>query len=263
MHVSIGASTVATRNVIANLFYRNVLLARQVFQGETLRTVTGVRSMADASPKPSGPASPGHRGKVVLGIETTTADGAVVVDYERCPLLPCRGNEAPGHSDDLGNSKPELDLAQFAAVAPDWNLGPLGDHDEWPIGEQRADVQRDVVDMATALVRLTHNQAAVHRDATVSSYDQRLVYGGHTVALAQASLGRVLKGLATVLGWQSCSHTAPVFEQDILSCRHTLVDQIAVDGGWCRAVHIEVDAHRPGSVEPIKVLDWTPIVLTS
>ena len=116
--------------------------------------------------------------------------------------------------------------------------------------------------MATSLVRITHNQAAVHRDADASSYDGRLVYGGHTVALGQASLGRVLSGLATVIGWQSCSHTAPVFENDILSCRHTLIAQESVDGGWLRAVHVEVDAHRPGA-EPVKVLDWTPVVLTS
>ena len=116
--------------------------------------------------------------------------------------------------------------------------------------------------MATALVRITHNQAAVHRDADASSYDGRLVYGGHTVALAQASLGRVLKGMATVVGWHSCNHTAPAFEDDILSCSHTLVDQAEATGGTVRAVHIEVLAHRPNA-EPVKVLDWTPVVYTT
>jgi len=259
LHASIGASTVATRNVIGNLFYRNVVLARQVFQGETLRTVTGVRAMADSRPKPG--AAP--RGKVVLGIETTTASGDVVVDYERCPLLPCKGETAPGHTDDIGVAAPELELANFVSAVPvDWRLDPLGDHDAWTVGETRSDFQRDMVDMATALVRITHNQAAVHRDVDASSYDGRLVYGGHTVALAQASLDRILNGLATVVGWHSCSHTAPVFEEDILSCSHTLVDQVAAGQGWCRAVHIEVMAHRPDS-EPLKVLDWTPIVYTT
>lgn len=259
LHVSIGASTVATRNVIGNLFYRNVLLARQVHQGETLRTVTGVLAMADSRPKPGSP----PRGKALLGIETTTATGDVVVDYERCPLLPCAGEEAPGHTDEIGPSAPDLDLSTFVGAVPSsWDLTPLGDHDVWQAGTTRVDHQRDVVDMATALVRITHNQAAVHRDAEASSYDGRLVYGGHTVALAQASLGRVLKGLATVVGWHSCSHTAPVFEDDILSCSHTLADQIAVGNGSCRAVHIEVLAHRAGA-DPVKVLDWTPIVLTT
>jgi hypothetical protein len=82
------------------------------------------------------------------------------------------------------------------------------------------------------------------------------------VALAQASLSRVLGGLATVIGWQSCNHTAPVFEEDILSCTHTLVDEAEAGGGWCRAVHIDVFAHRDGA-EPVKVLDWTPVVYTT
>lgn len=258
MHVSIGASTVATRNVIGNLFYRNVVLAKQVFQGETLRTVTGVRAMADSRPKEGSP----PRGKVVLGIETSTPDGEIVVDYERCPLLPCRGGDAPGHADDIGPSAPELDLSAYHGFVPtNWDLTELGPHDDWAVSEVRADVQRDVVDMATALVRITHNQAAVHRDSEASSYEGRLVYGGHTVALAQASLGRVLSGLATVIGWQSCSHTAPVFEDDILSCRHTLLAQEKVGGGWLRAVHIEVEAHRAG--DAIKVLDWTPAVYST
>ena len=259
LHVSIGASTVATRNVIGNLFYRNVVLARQTFQGETLRTVTGVLAMADSRPKPGSP----PRGKVLLGIQTTTADGDMVVDYERCPLLPCQGTTAPGHSDDIGGVDADVDLQQFLDAAPNnWSLGALGPHDEWQPGEQRADFQRDMVDMATALVRITHNQAAVHRDVQASSYDGRLVYGGHTVALAQASLGRVLGGLATVVGWHACNHTAPVFEEDILSCTHTMVDQVVTGQGWCRAINIEVYAHR-GDTEPIKVLDWTPVVYTT
>ena len=195
MHVSIGASTVATRNVIGNLFYRNVVLHRQVFQGETLRTVTGVGALADSSPKPGSR----PRGKALLAIETTS-DDEVVVDYERCPLLPCRGETAPGHRDEIGPSSPDLDLASYTAAVPDWDLGPLGRTDGWAIGDMRNDRQRDVVDMATALARITHNQAAVHRDVEASPYDRRLVYEKHTVALAQASLKRVLHGLATVLG---------------------------------------------------------------
>lgn len=259
LHVSIGASTVATRNVIGNLFYRNVLLTRQVHQGETLRTVTGVLAMSDTSAK----VGVAQRGKVLLGISTTTADGEVVVDYERCPLLPCRGETAPGHHDEIGPAAPELDLSRYAISIPTgWKLEALDAHDRWEVGTTRSDHQRDMVDMATALVRITHNQAAVHRDVDASSYDGRLVYGGHTVALGQASLGRVLKGLATVVGWHSCNHTAPVFEDDILSCSHTLVDQVEAEAGWCRAVHIEVMANRPGA-DPVKVLDWTPIVYTS
>jgi 2-methylfumaryl-CoA hydratase len=258
LHLSIGASTVATKRVIANLFYRNVRLSRPVFRGETLHTVTRVEAMADAAPKEG----QRPRGKALLGI-VTSADDDAVLDYQRCPLLPCRGDTAPGHAGEIGGAETTLSLARYADTTPAWDLGPLGDHDAWTVGSTRADPLRDVVDNATALVRLTHNQAAVHRDVEVSPYPVRLVYGGHTVALAQASLGRVLGGLATVLGWHSCDHLGPVFEGDLLSCRHTLVDeQPAPHGsGLVRAVRVEVDAHRPDGA--VKVLDWTPVLYTT
>lgn len=258
MHASVGASTVATRNVIGNLFYRDVVLRRQVFQGETLRTVTGVAALADSRPKPGSK----PRGKALLSI-TTTSGADTVVDCERCPLLPCRGDTSPGHADDIGTAGGPIDLAPFAdAVPTTWDLGPLGSTDPWPVGETRNDHQRDVVDMATALVRITHNQAAVHRDRFASPYPGRLVYGGHTVALAQASLDRVTTGLATLVGWHSCDHTAPVFEGDVLSCRHTLIASEPVGNANLRAIHVEVDAHRD-TTEPAKVLDWIAVALTT
>ena len=67
----------ATRRVIANLFYRDLTLTRPVHLGETLHTVTEVRALSDASRRPGTPA----RGKVLLGI-TTTADDDVVLAFE-------------------------------------------------------------------------------------------------------------------------------------------------------------------------------------
>lgn len=277
MHLSVGATTVATKKVIANLFYRNVVIRRPVFMGETLRTTTRVLAMADARLKPGTV----PRGKVVLGIETVVAgcagdvgdgvggdDGETVVALERCPLLPCRGDELPGHDDAIGGADSMVELDAFRVGVPsDWDLGPLGPSDAWAVGEQRIDPLRDVVDGATSLVRLTQNLAAAHRDVDASPYDRRLVYGGHTFAIGQASLSRVLGGLATVVGWQWCNHVAPVFEGDVLSCHHTLLsaepgrlDDVAA--GRLMAVQVEVFAHRSGD-EPVKVLDWVPICLTS
>lgn len=259
--ISVGASTVATKRVVANLFYRNMLLRHQVFQGQTLETTTSVAALADASPKPGSP----PRGKALLQMHTT-ADGQPLLDYQRCALIPCRHSEPPGHSSDVGQAEGSLDLERFGALVPDWDLTPLGDHDRWETAAERTDPLHDVVDNATALVRLTQNVAAVHRDATASQYGRRLVYGGHTIALAQASLSRVLGGLATVLGWQSCNHLAPVFEEDVLACTHTLIGESQTPTGTVRAIRVEVDAIRAsddGTNERITVLDWMPVVLTT
>jgi 2-methylfumaryl-CoA hydratase len=255
MAMSIGASTVATRRVIANLFYRDVVLARPVHLGETLRTTTEVRALADASLKPGEP----PRGKALLSI-TTTADDEVVLAYERCALLPCRGATLPGHADDVGTDAAALDFDRFAQVVPaHWDLAVLGLGDRWEVGERRTDPMRDIVDQATQLVRLTHNLAAVHRDSSVSPFGRRLVYGGHTVALAQASLERTMDGLATVVGWHECRHTAPVFEGDLLTFDHTLIATFPTEGGELVAIRVEVTALRQEGGQ-VGVLDWTPIV---
>ena len=252
MHLSIGHSTTLTRRVIANLFYRNLRLLRPVFIGQSLATTVTVVALADSRPRPGRP----HRGKALVDI-VTTADGEPAITYQRAPLLLQATDQQPGHDDDLGSSLP-LDLAAYAELVPaHWDFAPLGPGTEWQPGTTIADPARDVVDNALALVRMTNNLAMVHRDAAESPYPQRLLYGGHVVGLAQASLSRVLTGMATVVGWHACDHTAPAFEGDQVSFRHTLRDTAPAGRGRAFAVQVEGFAHR--SDEPEKILDWTVI----
>ena len=252
MHLSIGHSTTLTRRAIANLFYRDVRLLKPVFVGQSVATTVTVAALADSRARPGRP----HRGKVLVDI-VTTADGEPAVTYQRAPLLPQRGDAQPDHDDDLGTPSP-LDLASYAELVPaHWDFSPLGAGAEWQPGTTLADPARDVVDNALALVRLTNNLAMVHRDAAESPYPQRLLYGGHVVGLAQASLSRVLPGMATVVGWHGCDHTGPAFEGDQVSFRHTLLDKAPAASGRLFAVQVEGFAHRQG--EPDQILDWTAI----
>ena len=73
MQLSIGQSTMATRQAIANLYYATVRILSPVEIGQTLSTVTTVLGLADSSPKGGQ-----HRGKVWLGIKTAS-DGRTVV----------------------------------------------------------------------------------------------------------------------------------------------------------------------------------------
>jgi 2-methylfumaryl-CoA hydratase len=256
MQLSIGQSTTISRRAIANLFYRDVRLVRPVFLGETMRTVVTVAGLADGSSKPGR----APRGKVLVDI-VTSVGGDDAVLYQRCPMLPLDGDDLPGHNDDLGEG-PELDLASYESSVPGWDLGPLGPRADWPVGNTIADPMRDFVDNASGLVRLTHNLAMVHRDAEISPYPERLVYGGHVVGLAQASLSRALPGMATVLGWHGCDHTGPAFEGDLLSFRHTLVESWPAGSGRILAIRVEGHAHRDGD-EAAGVLDWTVVVLAT
>lgn len=256
MHISIGQSTVATQRVIANLFYRGVVLGEAVRLGETLHTTVEIRGLRETTRRDDRP----PRGLALLGIRTVRVDdGAPVVDYERCAMLRFRDEAAEtGHVDDLGGSDPDIDLTAWSDRVPaGWDPSPLADvaDMDWDVGETRIDLLRDTVTAAPELARLSQNLAPVHRDAAANEGGRRLVYGGHTIGLAQASLVRRMPGTATVLGWQSCDHPGPVFEGDVLSCRHSLLDEQEAAGGRLRAVLTEVTAERDGT-DAGPVLDW-------
>jgi acyl dehydratase len=108
-----------------------------------------------------------------------------------------------------------------------------------------------VVDSAPALARLSLNIAMAHLDANAAHHKRRLVYGGHTIALAAAQASRALPGLVTILGWHAADHTAPVFEGDTLRSRLELeLREELHDGGGL--VHVRsIVGNDEGDV-----LDW-------
>ena len=249
MQYSIGQTTNATRRAIANLYYRSVRVLRLVELGETLRTTTTVLGLRDASAKDGR-----RRGKVWLGIQTT-GDAGPVAEYERCALLPARGE--CGHTDEIPGPSGPTPLADLAALVPGLVLRALP-ATVWTLGETRTDPLRDHIDLAPALARLTFNQAAIHRDATLGPGGRRLVYGGHVQGMAQASLTRLLAGLTAVVAWDSCDHLGPAFEGDLLEFRHTLTE--AKPAGSGRLLRYEVIGSRVDPATSVDLLRWTPVV---
>jgi acyl dehydratase len=122
---------------------------------------------------------------------------------------------------------------------------------------QRFQVEgRDVVTSAPELARLTMNIAAVHHDLAAAG-GRRLVYGGHTIALALGQAARALPDMLTVIAWQSCDHLAPVHESDLLSSTVEVEQVTLLPQGGCRLdLRSEVWANDPVSSTTAKVLDW-------
>jgi 2-methylfumaryl-CoA hydratase len=254
MHYSIGQTTMATRQAIANLYYRSVRVLRPVELGQTLTTVTTVLGLKDSAPK-----GDQFRGKVWLDIVTSSEDGPVV-EYERCALVRGHGPAQPGHDDIIPGPSDPTPLADLAGGVPGWHLDTLPASD-WALDETKVDPLSDHVDLAAPFARLTFNQAAVHRDHTMTANGRRLVYGGHVQGLAQASLTRMLPGLATIEAWDGCDHIGPAYEGDLIEFRHRLAESARAGAG--QLLRFETIG-RTVSASPDEaatdILRWTPIV---
>jgi acyl dehydratase len=252
---AIGQSTLATHHVKANLFYRGLTFHRAPAIGDTLRTTTRVEGLRQNRAKPERHAT----GLAALHITTVDQDGAPVLDFWRCAMLPLRSaNGTTDHADDLdsigtGGASPTRavegwDLAPFR----DRHLGPTVD--DLSAGTSIEVVGGDVVTSAPDLARLTLNVARVHHDADAAG-GHRLVYGGHTIALALTQATRAIPSIMTVLGWHGCDHLSPVHEGDTVRSVVTVEAIDRLDAGG--VAHLRSQA----SVDDRPVLDWRFLAL--
>ncbi len=259
--VAIGQSTVPTQRVRGNLFYRGLVVLAPVFVGDTLRTRTEVVALKQNRPRDAGSAT----GLVVLRISTENQAGEQVLDFWRCAMIPL-GDPAvqTGHADSFESIPQELDMAEVEAAVPGgWRFERFRERAR---GEHFADVVadgvyeiegRDSVTAAPELARMTLNIASAHSDPGATAHGRRLVYGGHTIAVAAAQASRALPNLMTVVAWRSCEHTAPVFEGDILATHLTVeaVHPLAERDAGLVDLRAQTTADR-GESGPEPVLDW-------
>jgi 2-methylfumaryl-CoA hydratase len=258
-NMAIGQSTIPSQRVMGNLFYRGMKLQRPAFIGDTLTTTTRVVGLRQNKPREGRPAS----GMVALEIHVQNQHDETVMLFWRCPMIPCRNpNANTGHEDDFTNMPDIIEPETLLALVPDWQFESFRTRvkarhfSALKAGSTIQIEARDTVTLAPELVRMTLNMAMTHTDATRSVYGQRLVYGGHTIAMAAAQLTRALPGMLTILGWFRCDHVAPVFEEDVLESQVTIESLLPVDnkqGAGLAVLHVETFACRQ---DRVKVLDW-------
>jgi acyl dehydratase len=272
--VAIGQSTVLTARVIANLFYRGLMLQRAPVIGDTLSTSTEVVALRQTTARPGRPAS----GLAVLRVRSRDQEGRAVLDFWRCAMLPLRDpNGHTGRCDSFDGIPAELDHDALAAVTATWRLAAPGGAG----GERLPKLQPgtrwaveggDVVSAAPELARLSLNVAHVHHDRLAQRDGQRLVYGGHTIGLAAAQATRSLPEIVTFVGWHSCEHLAAVHEGDTLLSELELERYEPLEGGGALAhLRSRVRAigdgratdRRASAGAAIDVLDWRFVALTA
>jgi acyl dehydratase len=176
-------------------------------------------------------------------------------------MIPCRDPEADtGRADDLDAIGTTPTTAALIAAVPDWKLEAfrpsLGGGRSVAAGTRFRVDARDTVTSAPELVRLTLNMAMAHTDARLSYLGERLVYGGHTIAMCFAQITRALPDLVSIIAWASCDHVGPVVENDRLRTEVTVVDRIDLPQGALLELHAECFATRAAADEEQRVLDW-------
>jgi citrate lyase beta subunit/acyl dehydratase len=268
--IAIGQTTGASQRVRANLFYRGLVFARQVFLGDTLHTHAEVAALKQNRRREGAPVT----GLVVLRVRSTDGQANPVLDFWRCPMIPLRDPHADtGHFDDVARVAPgDLDDAAVRSAVPaGWDLAPLREDAPGPFA---ADLNPgmvfsveagETVTAAPELARLTLNMASAHTDVSAGLNGRRLVYGGHTISIAAAHATRAFPALATVLAWVGCDHLGPVFEGDLLRTKLHVerVEQLPTGGGMV-TVRAVVSAHSTAATPdgtPQPVLDWRFVAL--
>jgi len=254
--LAIGQSTLVTQHVKANLFYRGLVFYRFPAIGDTLFTRTEVVGLKKNSARPDRAPT----GLVALRMTTIDQADRLILDFYRCAMLPLSPGAGPNdaeHADDL--SKIGADLGPPPSAVDDWDGEVFreripGPHFDASLAGPVLRSSADVVSSAPELARLTLNIAAVHHDSRIGG--RRLVYGGHTIGLALAQASRLLPNLATVLGWQSCEHTGPVYEGDTVYSELHIDSAEPTGNGGVLGLRSLVYAVSEPNAEPRQVLDW-------
>jgi acyl dehydratase len=256
--VAIGPSTLATQRVKANLFYRGLTYFRFPVIGDTLFTRTEVVALKQNSAKPGRAPT----GLAVLRMTTIDQADRLVLDFYRCAMLPLSpGAPDTGHADDL--STIGADLPANADPTADWDAEAFrtrvpGPHFDADLAGAVLTSTGDVVSSAPELARLSLNIAATHHDSRVSGH--RLVYGGHTIGLALAQVTRLMPNLVTVLGWESCDHSGPVWEGDTLFSEVRVEAAHPLPAGRGGVLSLRSLVYAAGEPDR-QVLDWRFSVL--
>jgi len=260
-----GQTTYASQHVKGNLFYRGLLHQQPVFIGDTLTTSTRVVGLKQNQSKPGRAAT----GMVALEMETLNQDGACVMKYWRCPMIPCRNTDADtGHNDSFEWMPEALTSAILAAAVPaTWRVAAMDaaayavPAPNLKVGDHVMIQGQDTITCAPELVRMTGNIAFAHTDASRSYLGKRLVYGGHTISLALSQVTRAMPNIVSLIGWQGCDHLGPVLEEDIIRSEFEVTSVTPHEvGGALYELHIKTFAKRQadtgGDYEETAVLDW-------
>lgn len=199
-------------NAVANLGYAEGQFLAPVWPGDTLSATSDVIGVKENSNGKTG----------IVWVRTTghNQHGKPVLSYVRWVMVRKRDPKASPPPPVIPALKPEV--AATDLVIPEglrfdtYDFDLAGEHHRWSdyeIGEKIDHVDRVTIEEAEHMMatRLWQNTAKVHFDATHRDDGQRLIYGGHVVALARALSFNGLANAQMIAAINAGSHVNPCF----------------------------------------------------
>jgi 2-methylfumaryl-CoA hydratase len=246
-------------NAIANLGYADVRFLQPVFVGDTLSTSSQVIGLKQNSNGKSG----------VVWVRSTTVNqrGETVVSWVRWVMLHKSNLETPAPATTIP------DLPNFVAAenlhlpknisAKKFNSAITGGQyfwEDYQAGERinhAAGMTINVADHSQA-TRLYQNNARLHFDdhlMKVSSFGQRLVYGGVAISVCRALSFEGLENVLAILAINAGSHANPCFSNDTIYCATEVLDAFTLpnsDLGALRLRMVGIKNMSPNEIAEFK-----------
>ena len=231
-HVVFGKTVgQVSANAVANLGYADVRFLRPVYPGDTLRAVSEVIGLREASNRKAG----------VVWVTTRGYNGRheEVLRFSRWVLVEKRDPEAPvGETrvPELPAEVPAAELALPPRLILDrwedvkWATGGERLWEDYQVGERIEHPGGMTLEESEHAIatRLYQNGARVHFDGrrmAGSRFGKRLVYGGHVVSVAYALAHRGLENVMWMAAWNAGTHVHPTAAGDTLYAWTEVIDK--------------------------------------
>lgn len=221
-------------NAVANLGYADVHFLRAVYPGDTLRAVSRVIGVREASSRRAGVVYVTTRGMNQRDEEVLRFTRWVLVE-KRDPASAAPPEQVPSLPEvvsiDALSAPRNLNLDRFPDVM--WATGGSALWEDYRVG-QRIDhpggMTIDEADHTTA-TRLYQNSARVHFDArrmASSPVGRRLVYGGHVMSVAHSLAHTGLENVLGMAAWNAGVHANPTVAGDTIYAWTEVLDTAEV-----------------------------------
>lgn len=226
-HIALGKTVPdISINAVANLGYAQVKFLRPIYAGDTLSsksTVIGLKQNSD-----------GKSGVVYVQCEAMNQNHQVVMTWIRWVMVRKQDQQLPAPATVI----PELskvvnvnDLSIASEVSYQlFDTQITGSDfvwDDYQVDEQIHHPSGMTIDESdhTLATKLYQNPARLHFDATQSTYQKRLVFGGHIISVARALSYEGLENALSIAAINGGSHCNPTFAGDTIYAHSQVLDK--------------------------------------